>query len=325
MLFRIYIPLYIKYENQTIMRSFLLLCLMAVISAGCSTSKWADNKLWYDNGRTPNDGLADVFYITSTEVMDEKDAMGNDAYIAKLTENERKAMLGEMNFIRKTFGDSLNFFAPYYEQFTMSALELPQKEYKRKRAHALKEIKEAFRYYMKHKNNGRPFILAGFSQGGMHLVDMLKNIDKKDYEHMVTAYCMGYRLSTDDLSYPYVKAADSADDIGTIVSFNSVSTTDAIWPAVTEGAVTCMNPVSFSTNDAPATLIFKGDTLSVRIDKQHNVLIVRSPKIDSYRFPPLENLCKPGNLHHWDLLFYGENLRKNALSKLSVYSQHKAK
>lgn len=301
--------------------NLILMCAAALTLISCGTSKWADESRWFDCGKSVNESYADVFYITSTNVIDEKDESGKDAYIAKLTDSEREAMGGEMAYMREMFGDSLNFFAPYYEQFTLSALALDHKNYMKARKKALKKAAAAFDYYLRHANNGRPFILAGFSQGGMHLVDIMHKIGKKDYEHMITAYSIGYRISEDDLSHPYLKAAQDADDLGTIVSFNSVASTDAIWPTTTEGAATCINPISFSTDEEPVTKIYNDDTLTVRVDKQHNVLMVNSPKISTYRFPILDDFCKPGNLHHWDILFYRDDIHNNAMKRVRKYRE----
>lgn len=278
-------------------------------------ARWGDTSNWYDTGRSVDEGLVDVFYIVSTEILDEKDSLGVDHYIGRLTPPEREAFRGEMQYIRTMFGDSVNFFSPYYHQFTMSALRLPAGQQATLRRQAYGDVAEAFAYYLRHLNGGRPFILAGFSQGSMHLVELLRNIPSSDYQRMVTAYCMGYRLSADDLQHPFVRAASSADDLGTIVSFNSVASPDAIWPAITDGAVTCMNPINYRTDDVPATFTFKGDTLTVSVDTVRNVLVVNSPRISSYRFPILEEFCPAGNLHHWDLLFYGEAIRRNAMHR----------
>lgn len=291
----------------------LILTILATTLTGCS-SQWSDAAKWYDSGKASNNPV-DVLYFVSTEVLDEKDANGRDSYNAKLTTAELQAINAELNYAQSMFGDSLNFFSPYYHQFTMSALSLPVKDHMKYRRKASKEAVSAFRYYMRHKNNGRPFILAGFSQGGMHLVDVLRQMKPEDYERMIVAYSMGYRLSADDMKHPFVKPAQSADDRGTTVSFNSVVSTDAIWDAVNGDAATCINPLNFRTDATPATLVFEKDTLTVHTDTRHNVLVVSGPNMSSYRFPILEGLCKQGNLHHWDLLFYRDAIHSNALHR----------
>lgn len=289
--------------------------IIVFVIVGCTVSKWSDSSKWYDSGSAVNDSLVDVFYICSTEILEEKSDNGDVSYIGKLTSTELEAINAELGYARAMFGDSVNFFAPYYNQYTMSALSLPEKEFMEYRSQALEDAAEAFHYYLDHLNNGRRFIIAGFSQGGMHLVDILKDIDEDDYKRMVVAYSMGYRLSEEDMRHPYVKPAQSADDKGTIVSFNSVATIDAIWPIVNDDAATCINPINYRTDSVAASFVFEDDTLTVKVDDKNNVLVVNSPNVASYRFPVLEKLCKPGNLHHWDLLFYKDAIRKNALRR----------
>lgn len=305
------------FANSIPMKKYLIIVssIVMLVCVGCTSSKWAESDRWFESGKAVNDSLVDVFYIVSTEILDEKDGQGRDSYIGKLTEEERKAIDAELKYAQDMFGDSFNYFAPYYEQFTMSSINLSPEEFKGVRHHAMEDVKEAFQYYLHHLNNGRPYILAGFSQGGMHLIDILRDIDPKDYERMVAAYSIGYRLSADDLSHPCVKAAEGADDRGVIVSFNSVASVDDIWPVVNEGAATCINPVNYCTDATPATFTFEGDTLTVSVDTTNNVLIVDSKKIDTYRFPVLERFCKPGNLHHFDLLFYKDAIRRNVMQR----------
>lgn len=40
---------------------------------------------------------------------------------------------------------------------------------------ALQDIEHAFDYYLKHYNQGRPFILAGHSQGAKSVIELLKH------------------------------------------------------------------------------------------------------------------------------------------------------
>lgn len=292
-----------------------ILCSLTLILSACSSQKWNETKFWYNNGKTINESLVDVFYIVSTEILEEKNSLGEDTYIGKLTPEERKNISAEMEYAHSMFGDSVNFFSPYYNQYTMSALNLEERKFRKIRSRASKDAAGAFKYYMHNLNNGRPFILAGFSQGSMHLLDILRSMDKKTYKNMIAAYSMGYRISAEDLRHPFVKAAQSADDIGTVISFNSVAKTDAIWPIVNRDAATCINPVNYHTDEEPAGFIFDGDTLSVHVDTTNNVLIVEGKNIASYRFPVLESMCKPGNLHHWDLLFYKETIRTNVMRR----------
>lgn len=262
-----------------------------------------------------NDSLVDVFYFVSTEVMEEKDEAGCDLFLSLNTEEERKALVAEMDYVRSMVGDSVNFFSPFYRQFTVSSMRLPIEEWSAIRRKASEDAEEAFRYYLQHENHGRPFILMGFSQGGMHLVDALKEMDERVYQRMIAAYCMGYRLDSEDLQNPHIKPARGEEGQGVVVSFNSVADTSAIWPLVSEGAAVCTNPLNYRTDEQPAQLVFQGDTMSVSVDSAHHVLLVEGKHMDAYQFPPLAEFCKAGNLHHWDLLFYGDAIRRNLLRR----------
>lgn len=301
---------------------FVYVIALCMVLSGCS-NRWADDAYWYQSAVDVE--KADVFYVVSTEILEKKNDEGKNVYVGELTDIDKKFITMELDYAHDMFGDSLNFFSPYYRQFAMNTLKLPEKEMMKLRAKASKDAVKAFRYYIRHKNNGRPFILAGFSQGGMHLVDIVRTMKKKDYERMAVAYSMGYRLSADDMKHPNVKAAQSADDCGAIVSFNSVVSPKAMWDIVNGDAATCINPINYCTDQTPATFVFENDTLQVHVDTRNNVLIVNSPRIDSYRFPVLDDYCKPGNLHHWDLLFYKDAIRHNALRRVAFLQKLKVK
>ena len=100
------------------------------------------------------------------------------------------------------------------------------------------------------------------------------------------------------------------------MSFNSAMSADALWPMLSDGAA-CINPINWRTDSTPATLSYKGDTAQVSVDTLHNYLQVSGLDPDKYVFAPLEGYAPKGNLHHWDLLFYGDHLRRNALLRSS--------
>ena len=83
----------------------------------------------------------------------------------------------------------------------------------------------ALDYYFDNYNEGRPFIIAGHSQGSALLKLALKNYfkDHSDYyERMVAAYLIGYSVTKDDLeTYPYLKFATGETDTGVIISYNT--------------------------------------------------------------------------------------------------------
>lgn len=296
--------------------SALLLCL--AISCSSPVSRWSDPSNWYNDGRQVDEGLADVFYLVSTDIVAARDSEGNPMYIAEITDADREAITPEMAKVAKGMGDSLNFFSPYYRQFTLEALDLAPDAYRETERMALEDVWEAFSFYLEHLNNGRPFALVGFSQGAMFIPELIARMDDAQYSRMSGAYMMGYRLSADDLKRPHLRAAAGADDLGSVASFNSVASIDAFWPFVNEGAVTCINPLNWKTDSTPATLLYYGDLLTFHIDTEHNTIIVDGTDPAKFDFPMLDRYCSKGNLHHWDRKFYADAIRDNILHRSAL-------
>ena len=73
---------------------------------------------------------------------------------------------GALNMERGIYEDSCRMYAPYYRQMAMNGYSLEDaEETERRLAFAYKDVSDAFAYYIENENDGRPIILAGFSQG----------------------------------------------------------------------------------------------------------------------------------------------------------------
>lgn len=300
------------------MKRIAMMLLLAATMASCGVNRenvdsgWGDAGSWYDGIREADTEKADVFYVLSTNVLSSVDSAGVESFNALLGDGEREIMNMEFAYMDDLFGDSFNFYAPYYHQFTMSST-LSEDNYAAAYGVAVEDVESAFDYYMAHFNNGRPFVLAGFSQGAMHVLSLLKHMTDEQYSRMVAAYMMGYRVTAEDLEHPHVVAAEDATTKGVTVSFNSVADTSAIWHSITDGAATCINPVTWTTDSTPAPMFYGEDSLSISVLPEYNVLLVGDIDVDSYVFAPLEPFVARGNLHHWDILFYHDYIRENAI------------
>lgn len=296
------------------MRKILSIFSLAVcLAVSCTSpvSRWSDPANWYDDGRQVDEGLADVFYLVSTDLLTARDADGGHRFIATITDDDRAAITPEMVKVAKDMGDSLNFFSPYYRQFTLETLDLAPDAYRDTASIVLEDVWEAFSFYLEHLNNGRPFALVGFSQGAMYIPELIGRMDDAQFSRMSGAYMMGQRLTAEDLKLPHLRAAAGADDVGSVVSFNSVASRDAFWPLVNEGAVTCINPLNWRTDSTSASMLYYGDLLTFHIDTELNTIIVDGADPTKFDFPMLDRFCQKGNLHHWDRKFYADAIREN--------------
>lgn len=281
-----------------------------------SASAWSDRTIWDEN-------KIDVFYITSTNVLSEKDNEGKELWYATINEEQKKLYDIEIEWIANTtFYDDFNVIAPYYHQFTFNAItSCPNDSLKKIRDNVAREVCEAFDYYMQHINNDRPFIIAGFSQGAMLTLDLLRHMTDEQYSRMIASYTIGYRLSDEDLKHPHIKAASKEDDKGVVISFNSVLSNDAIWDLIANDAATCINPINWKTDNTPAIFTDHGIENTIHIDTTTNVLIVNSENPEYYEQQMSQKTfyAKAGvsnrNLHNWDIIFYGKHIHDNALKR----------
>lgn len=293
----------------------ILLFALAVITACQSNDYWADSNNWFQTGNEINENYTDVIYFVSTNIVESRDAGGRESARALLGPDERAALIQEIDYIHKTiYSDSLNYFAPIYHQVTMNSfLNLELEDLDPQIAATEQECLQAFNYYMANFNNGRPYILAGFSQGAMMVKSLVKNMTDSQLEQMVAAYVIGFELTEEDLNNPHIIPAKTATDTGVTISYNSVMTPDSIWPLVCTAPATCINPVNWCTDQTPATL-WDGDIqLSAAVDTTYNVVVV-----SGYQTPPVAPFPEPwpsGNLHHQEILIYAPTLHRNALDR----------
>lgn len=101
------------------------------------------------------------------------------------------------------FNACCRVFAPRYRQATAAGVVAPP-EMRAMGAYELawQDVRAAFLHYMQHSNGGRPFIIAGHSQGAAHVERWLNEFGKQpEYRgKLVAAYAIGVSFSTRTLS-----------------------------------------------------------------------------------------------------------------------------
>ena len=142
--------------------AFLLILTLLFTLSGCGKTDqgtdYARTESWAYL-ETDGTGSADVFFICPT-VYGGKDNLSLD------NRDTLKSFLGATNMEKGIYEDAGRFFAPYYRQAGLSVYELPAKEREPYFSVAYADVRAAFSYYLEHYNDGRPVVLAGFSQGG---------------------------------------------------------------------------------------------------------------------------------------------------------------
>lgn len=295
----------------------LALCVKAeAFKALPRPSDWSNEAHWFKevSGEAPD--MVDVFYVVSTDVLSSQDADGNDSPLAMLTPDECRLMHGESAWFRKAiFTKEFNFYSPIYHQVTFAHLGNPRGGHNELWDEAANEVCGAFDWYMKHKNNGRRFILAGFSQGASILRAILKHMTDEQYSRMIVAYSIGFQVTAEDLLSPHVRAAKDELDLGVVVSFNSVTSLEGRWDLISGDAACSINPANWRTDATSAEFELDGDMISAKLDPTNHVLLVSGLIL---RKTPYSHLFPEGNLHVYDRTLYARQIRDNALKRAGI-------
>lgn len=294
---------------------------------------YSDENNWAYYG-IGEDKDADLFLICPTvDTKDEYNMSMDD-------EKTKKNFLGALNMERGIYENNTRMFAPYYRHAAMKVYSMTPKEREPYLQYAYDDVSAAFDYYLKNENQGRPIVLAGFSQGADMCYRLLEEyFDDEDlYNRLVAVYAIGWPCTkelTDN--YPQIRPAESADDIGTVISFDceAPDVEDTfIYPSDVKAFT--INPLSWKTDSSHADRSlnpgacftdYSGNiTNEVKglcgcyIDEARGVLKVTD--IDPADFPAYLTLLPEGAYHIYDYQFFYRSLQENVDNRIKIYKQY---
>ena len=297
----------------------LLATLMAIVA--CSPREivpdapdYNKDSSWYIVDRGSD---VDLFYICSTSTFDYKKGNATVHYSWASDSAACHGMREEMEGVDRILSGDLNYYSPYYRQITMETY-LDTALISSRFPLTMEDVRAAFNYYIENYNEGRPFVLAGFSQGGQALVELLKDLPEELHERMVAAYVLGWKITEDEVEgYDSIVPATGADDIGVTICYNSVEDPEDANPLISEGNAVAINPVNWVTDSTPAVLF---DTLTVTLDQESKLLLVDGFKGTGYASKPY---FKDGCYHTFEIPWYGKSLRQNIADRCDIYLSRK--
>ena len=285
---------------------------------------YGDSTQWYVQDRH---AAADIFYIISTESGDYMTSYGQMCHYADTyNDSVRMALTGEMVGVDRLLSDELNYFSPYYRQCTLQTFTADSLVAERLPL-ALDDVSRAFNHYLENMNQDRPFVLAGYSQGAMAVLQLLQEMDSTTFDRMIAAYAIGVNIPQALLdSCPRIVPASGADDTGVTICYNSVRDPSCVVHLIGDDNVVAINPVNWYTDDTPASLVTvpspggeeeqQLDTLTVRLDPATNLLLVNGFTGKDYVLPLIG---KEGNYHSREIWLYRKQLRENIALRTWVY------
>lgn len=281
---------------------------------------------------------ADVFFVCPTVFRGDENHPNMDLS----DEETRRKFLGATNMEKGIYDREARFFAPYYRMAGFATHSLSREGREACLSLAYRDVREAFLHYLEHENDGRPFILAGFSQGSDHVLRLLKEFGAREdvKDRLVAAYCPGWLLTPEDIAaYPHLTPAKSEDDLGVIISFNSEAPQMTASPIVPKRAKSLsINPLSWRSNHARADkklnlgACFTDYSGGIKreipgltgayIDKKRGTLKVTD--VNPKDYPPHLAGYPPGVYHIYDYQFFYRNLQENVAVRIAAYQRRSA-
>jgi len=311
---------------------FLLFCIQAPGLDYGDCANW----VICEKNSADREQLFDLFYVYPTLVSDKSKPLmdWSQPKVAAKTSGFVRAQAG-------IWGKQARIFAPYVRQleFTrcLPILKDPVSWERTLLKRGIDDTSDAFAYYMKHFNHGRPFVLLGHSQGAMELYYLLKNRKEISARSgFVAAYLIGLpKITAEQFSEDFrnrdIFAAKCANDLGVVIVWNTQNAEAKESLFSTPGGL-CINPLNWHTDGVPAAAdenrgaVFynyktgkterKPAFCGAYVDPAKGALIVNLPSDGVY---DAKGMIGKGVFHLNDIWFFAENLRRNAILRVNEW------
>ena len=307
---------------------------------------YSRKECWYKIPEVTRD--VDTFYIYATEYIMSSLEEGAPDYAALDNPEMIAGVENEHMAHATTFEDSTNVFIPYYRQ---TGLRFAGEVYKRDgnidasiSGMPYDDITAALDYYFENYNEGRPFIIAGHSQGSYIGKLVLKKYFKDHpeyYDRMVAAYLIGSSITREDLEeYPHMKFASGESDTGVIVSWHTEGQRNVDENAPNVALLPngfCINPLNWKLDDtyAPASenlgsLVANEETgepeirdigADAQVVPERGVVVTNAPfeEMPEEQRKIASEYFGPEGHHGEDYTLFYNNIRDNVAKRVAAY------
>lgn len=298
------------------------------------SSRWVPSDTIQTNITEP----AATFYVHPTTYL-ERDRW--NAALNQQGEPEQRAKV----FVQTqggVFNHVSDVWAPRYRQAAYGAFLLKNEDAQKALDLAYRDVLEAFDSFITAQTGERPIILAGHSQGSLHLLRLLKDRRAQLNGRLVAAYVVGWPVAkTSDLPATGLAACNGPTGTGCLLSWQSFKdpantslVTDA-WVGTVgltgrkreQGDMLCTNPLT-GTNGGHASpaanlgsLIPNGDLsnaslavgrVGARCDKGFLLIDGDVPDLGPYVLPG-------NNYHVYDYALFWGSIRADAERRLAAW------
>jgi hypothetical protein len=220
------------------------------------------------------------------------------------------------------FNGCCRIYAPRYRQATLAAFFDDSQSGPKALALAYEDVLAAFRYYVAHFNQGRPFVLAAHSQGSRHADYLMAEdiVGTELADRMIAAYLVGFEIDGSN----GVPVCDTPTQTGCQVTWNSVGPAAGALFASPDNI--CVNPLTWRGDGAHADhdANLGAVNLDVRNAPEPGVadaqcrdgrLYVTEIRSDNYSLMPLGR----DNYHIYDYALFYMNIRENVQTRVNAF------
>ncbi|WP_298465177.1 DUF3089 domain-containing protein [uncultured Erythrobacter sp.] len=243
------------------------------------------------------------------------------------------------------FNAASEIWAPRYRQATMGAFLTDAPEGQQAIDAAYEDVKEAYKYFLSSLDADTPIVLAGHSQGSLHLLRLLREEVQGSpvADRLVAAYTIGWPISVEhDLPSMGIAACATPAQTGCILSWSSYaepadpSSVIETYAKSTgfdgnprgDSQILCTNPLTGmfgGSSPASANLgtLVPDDSISngelvpsavpARCDDRGLLLIGDPPELGSYVLPG-------NNYHVYDIPLFWANTKADVARRVNAFA-----
>lgn len=276
-----------------------------------------------------NDAQTDVFFIYPTSYNGK-----NWNCEMKNKKINRQTQNSSIKHQATVFNESCKVYIPYYRQATLYSFFDKNDNGKKALDFAYQDVKNAFEYYLKYYNHGRPIIIAGHSQGTTHAIRLLKEFfdNQPLVNQLVTAYLVGMPVKINEFkNIVPCQSPEETSCFASWITYGESENPDYYGRYHLEvkdfeenlSKTICTNPLDWKTDTMLAQINHHLGSVpfSFRKIHQHNIdaqcrngiLWISKPKNNGY--PALSG----GNYHLWDYNLFYLNIRQNVKERVEIF------
>jgi pimeloyl-ACP methyl ester carboxylesterase len=293
-----------------------------------------------DGGNIPP---ADVFFVHPTTYLSRRSW---NARFDEAGETERRLTEGVLRMQASSFEACCRVFAPRYRQATLAAFLDESADAYGAIDRAYGDVVRAFEDFVERRNGGRPFIVAGHSQGSLHALRLLlqRIVGTARAARLVAAYVVGGTVPL-EIEAHGLPVCRTPTQTGCLVAWNSVqagsddprrrlrATTwlDGRYQPIAGRPLVCVNPLDWRLDSSagPESNLgalprpAPGEPLPATVAQLTGAAcrngLLGIDIAPSRRAGFSDALTAAGNYHDFDYNLFYMNIRANAQARVEAF------